>query len=69
MSSPHDGSGGSSTTHLASCFGGSGSSGSPPTAGHRPPSIVEPGTIFGEMVIVGQQMHDSFAETLDDVVV
>lgn len=32
-------------------------------------AIVEPGTIFGEMVIVGQQMHDSFAEALDDVVV
>jgi len=32
-------------------------------------AIVAPGTIFGEMVIVGQQMHDSFAEALDDVVV
>jgi len=32
-------------------------------------AIVSPGTIFGEMVIVGQQMHDSFAEALDDVVV
>lgn len=32
-------------------------------------AIIEPGTIFGEMVIVGQQMHDSFAEALDDVVV
>jgi len=32
-------------------------------------AIVEPGTIFGEMIIVGQQMHDSFAEALDDVVV
>ncbi|NUP76566.1 MAG: Crp/Fnr family transcriptional regulator [Nonomuraea sp.] len=32
-------------------------------------AIVEPGTIFGEMVIVGQQMHDSFAEALDSVVV
>lgn len=32
-------------------------------------AIVEPGTIFGEMVIVGQQMHDSFAEALDDVTV
>lgn len=31
-------------------------------------AIIEPGTIFGEMVIVGQQMHDSFAEALDDVV-
>jgi CRP/FNR family transcriptional regulator, cyclic AMP receptor protein len=32
-------------------------------------AIVEPGTIFGEMVIVGQQMHDNFAEALDSVVV
>lgn len=32
-------------------------------------AIVEPGTIFGEMVVVGQQMHDSFAEALDEVVV
>ena len=32
-------------------------------------AIIEPGTIFGEMVIVGQQMHDSFAEALDDAVV
>ncbi len=32
-------------------------------------AIVTPGTIFGEMVGVGQQMHDSFAEALDDVVV
>jgi CRP/FNR family transcriptional regulator, cyclic AMP receptor protein len=32
-------------------------------------AIVEPGTIFGEMLIVGQQMHDSFAEAMDDVVV
>jgi len=32
-------------------------------------AIIEPGTIFGEMVIIGQQMHDSFAEALDDVVV
>jgi CRP-like cAMP-binding protein len=32
-------------------------------------AIVEPGTIFGEMIIVGQQMHDSFAEALDEVVV
>ncbi len=32
-------------------------------------AIIEPGTIFGEMVIVGQQMHGSFAEALDDVVV
>ena len=32
-------------------------------------AIVTPGTIFGEMVIVGQLMHDSFAEALDDVTV
>jgi CRP-like cAMP-binding protein len=32
-------------------------------------AIIEPGTIFGEMVIVGQQMHDNFAEALDGVVV
>lgn len=32
-------------------------------------AIIEPGTIFGEMVLMGQQMHDSFAEALDDVVV
>jgi CRP/FNR family transcriptional regulator, cyclic AMP receptor protein len=32
-------------------------------------AIIEPGTIFGEMIIVGQQMHDSFAEALDEVVV
>jgi CRP/FNR family cyclic AMP-dependent transcriptional regulator len=32
-------------------------------------AIINPGTIFGEMVIVGQRMHDSFAEALDDVVV
>jgi CRP-like cAMP-binding protein len=32
-------------------------------------AIITPGTIFGEMVIVGQQMHDSFAEAMDDVAV
>lgn len=32
-------------------------------------AVINPGTIFGEMVIVGQQMHDSFAEALDEVVV
>jgi CRP/FNR family cyclic AMP-dependent transcriptional regulator len=32
-------------------------------------AIIEPGTIFGEMIIVGLRMHDSFAEALDDVVV
>lgn len=30
-------------------------------------AILEPGTIFGEMIIVGQAMHDSFAEALDAV--
>lgn len=30
-------------------------------------AILEPGTIFGEMIIVGQIMHDSFAEALDPV--
>lgn len=30
-------------------------------------AILEPGTIFGEMIIVGQAMHDSFAEALDPV--
>jgi CRP-like cAMP-binding protein len=30
-------------------------------------AILEPGTIFGEMLIVGQVMHDSFAEALDPV--
>lgn len=32
-------------------------------------AIIEPGTIFGEMIIVGQQMHDNFAEAMEDVVV
>lgn len=32
-------------------------------------AILEPGTIFGEMVVVGQTMHDNFAEAMDDVVV
>lgn len=32
-------------------------------------AIVSPGTIFGEMVLLGQRMHDNFAEALDDVVV
>ena len=41
---------------------------SPDGRAHTPPNI-EPGTLFGEMIIVGQQMHDSFAEALDDVVV
>ncbi|WP_370095567.1 Crp/Fnr family transcriptional regulator [Streptacidiphilus sp. MAP12-20] len=32
-------------------------------------AILEPGTIFGEMVLLGQRMHDNFAEALDDVIV
>ncbi len=32
-------------------------------------SILLPGTIFGEMVVVGQLMHDNFAEAMDDVTV
>lgn len=32
-------------------------------------AIVTPGMVFGEMVVLGQQMHDNFAEALDDVVV
>jgi len=32
-------------------------------------SIVSPGTIFGEMVVVGQLMHDNFAEAMEDTVV
>lgn len=32
-------------------------------------AIVSPGTIFGEMALLGQQMHGSFAEAMDDVVV
>lgn len=32
-------------------------------------AVIEPGTIFGEMVAVGQQMHGSFAEAMDEVVV
>jgi CRP/FNR family cyclic AMP-dependent transcriptional regulator len=32
-------------------------------------AIIEPGTIFGEMIAVGQQMHGSFAEAMDEVVV
>jgi CRP-like cAMP-binding protein len=28
-------------------------------------AMLEPGTIFGEMAIIGQQMHDQFAEALD----
>lgn len=32
-------------------------------------AIVTPGTIFGEMLLLGQQMHDNFAEALDQVTV
>ncbi|MBD3934275.1 Crp/Fnr family transcriptional regulator [Streptomyces chumphonensis] len=32
-------------------------------------ALIEPGTIFGEMVLLGQRMYDNFAEALDDVTV
>jgi CRP-like cAMP-binding protein len=32
-------------------------------------AIITPGTIFGEMVLLGQSMHDNFAEALDEAVV
>jgi CRP-like cAMP-binding protein len=32
-------------------------------------AIITPGTIFGEMVLVGQSMHDNYAEALDEAVV
>lgn len=32
-------------------------------------AIITPGTIFGEMVLLGQHMYDSYAEALDDVTV
>ncbi|WP_258023625.1 Crp/Fnr family transcriptional regulator [Streptomyces bambusae] len=32
-------------------------------------AIIRPGTIFGEMVLLGQRMYDNFAEALDDVTV
>ena len=32
-------------------------------------AILTPGTIFGEMLVLGQQMHDNFAEALDPVTV
>jgi CRP/FNR family cyclic AMP-dependent transcriptional regulator len=32
-------------------------------------ALITPGTIFGNMTLLGQQMHDNFAEALDDVVV
>ena len=32
-------------------------------------SLIDPGTIFGEMIVLGQQMYDNYAEALDEVVV
>ncbi|MEV6527343.1 Crp/Fnr family transcriptional regulator [Longispora sp. NPDC051575] len=32
-------------------------------------AIITPGTIFGEMVLLGQQMYDNYAEALDEAVV
>ena len=32
-------------------------------------AIITPGTIFGEMVLLGQRMYDNFAEALDETVV
>ena len=32
-------------------------------------ALLTPGTVFGEMVLLGQQMHDNFAEAIDEVVV
>ena len=32
-------------------------------------AIITPGTIFGEMLLLGQQMHDNFAEALGNVTV
>ncbi|MDI3387786.1 Crp/Fnr family transcriptional regulator [Streptomyces sp. B-S-A8] len=32
-------------------------------------AIVTPGTIFGEMVLLGQRMYDNYAEALDDLTV
>ncbi len=32
-------------------------------------ALISPGTVFGEMLLLGQQMHDNFAEALDEVVV
>ncbi|XEC29568.1 Crp/Fnr family transcriptional regulator [Streptomyces fradiae] len=32
-------------------------------------AIITPGTIFGEMVLLGQRMYDNYAEALDDVTV
>ncbi|WP_211240416.1 Crp/Fnr family transcriptional regulator [Haloglycomyces albus] len=32
-------------------------------------AMIDPGTIFGEMTILGQQMYDNFAEALDESIV
>lgn len=32
-------------------------------------AILEPGSVFGEMVLVGQRMYDSYAEAIDDLLV
>jgi CRP/FNR family transcriptional regulator, cyclic AMP receptor protein len=32
-------------------------------------ALLTPGTVFGEMVLLGQRMHDNFAEAIDEVVV
>lgn len=32
-------------------------------------AIIMPGTIFGEMAMLGQQMHDNYAEALEDSVI
>lgn len=32
-------------------------------------AILTPGTIFGEMILLGQHMYDNFAEAMDDTVV
>ncbi|WP_430298076.1 Crp/Fnr family transcriptional regulator [Sinomonas sp. B1-1] len=32
-------------------------------------AILEPGAVFGEMVLVGQRMHDSYAEAIEDSLV
>lgn len=32
-------------------------------------AIITPGTIFGEMVLLGQSMHDNYAEAMDEAVV
>jgi CRP-like cAMP-binding protein len=32
-------------------------------------AIITPGTVFGEMVLLGQHMYDNFAEALDEAVV